>query len=101
VLALRLQGRRIVRRKPVVYAMREGLSISFWLRERVMARYTFKSSDVESYAIERTCNKWAEEGFVVFSVVCPDPENYITFRITARRDNEADYRPRMFEETEP
>lgn len=36
-------------------------------------------------AIERTCNEWAAEGFEVFSVVCPQPSNYHTFRLTAVR----------------
>jgi hypothetical protein len=33
--------------------------------------------------LETTCNEWAKEGFEVFSVICPQPSNYHTFRITA------------------
>jgi hypothetical protein len=35
--------------------------------------------------VEQTCNEWAAEGFEVFSVICPQPSNYNTFRLTAKR----------------
>lgn len=67
-----------------------------------MARYEFRSklvtvndSDkkvgnlwVKCDAVEDTCNEWAEDGFIVFSVVCPQPSNYYTYRLTAKRDKE-------------
>jgi hypothetical protein len=46
--------------------------------------------------IQKTCNEWAAEGFIVFSIVCPQPSNYHTFRLTAKRrlvtDNELRHR---------
>ena len=33
--------------------------------------------------IEKTCNAGAADGFEVFSVLCPRPANYNTFRLTA------------------
>lgn len=48
--------------------------------------------------IERTCNEWAKEGWEIFSLVCPQPSNYLTYRITARRSKEADYTPALVEE---
>lgn len=35
--------------------------------------------------IEQTCNEWAQEGWEVFSVVCPQPSYSLTYRLTARR----------------
>jgi len=35
--------------------------------------------------VEEICNEWAKEGWEVFSVICPDPRNYSTFRLTAKR----------------
>ena len=35
--------------------------------------------------IEKTCNEWLAEGFEVFSIVVPNPSNYSTYRLTARR----------------
>jgi hypothetical protein len=40
----------------------------------------------KSDTIERTCNEWAKEGWEVFSIVCPQPSNYSTYRLTAKRD---------------
>ncbi len=72
-----------------------------------MARFEFRSRNIECdrYAygdddkLQRLCNDWAADGFVVFSIVCPDPRNYLVFRVTARKDNEASFTPPMFEET--
>jgi hypothetical protein len=44
------------------------------------------SNDKLGDMIQRTCNAWAKEGWEVFSVVCPQPENYSTYRLTAKRD---------------
>ena len=35
--------------------------------------------------IEKTCNAWLAEGFEVFSIIVPNPSNYSTYRLTARR----------------
>ena len=73
-----------------------------------MARYEYRSRDVRECdneflgcyrAVEKTCNAWAAEGFVVFSVICPNPSNYSVFRLTARRDLEQGVTPKMFQET--
>ena len=65
-----------------------------------MREYEFKSGEVHNSRnevhiegrgwvtidkIEETCNAWAEDGWEVFSIVCPNPSNYSTFRLTAKR----------------
>lgn len=52
---------------------------------------------VKQDAVENTCNEWAEEGFIVFSIVCPDHANYSTYRLTAKRHKESADTPKMFE----
>jgi hypothetical protein len=37
------------------------------------------------HTVEKACNALAQEGFEVFSVLCPDPDNYSTFKLTAKR----------------
>ena len=44
------------------------------------------SIDKQGDTIQRVCNNWAKEGWEVFSVVCPDSDNYSTYRLTAKRD---------------
>jgi hypothetical protein len=54
--------------------------------------YEFRSRIVQAErdwgsddAIEKACNEWAKEGWEVFSVVVPQPSNWTTYRLTARR----------------
>lgn len=79
-----------------------------------MAEYEFRSRiikespDEYSYnydyrQIEKTCDEWAEEGFIVFSVAPmtnKDVNNRSVVRLTAKRHREAATTPEMkFEET--
>jgi hypothetical protein len=57
-----------------------------------MIKYEYRSKQVrddreydEVDKIATTCNAWADEGWEVFSILCPDPRNYDTFRLTAKR----------------
>jgi len=79
-----------------------------------MARYEFRSRVIEESPddytynsdyreVEKVCNKWVKEGFVVFSVIqlnMPDKYQKSKVRLTARRDTEQGVTPAMFEETE-
>lgn len=62
-------------------------------------RYEYKSRMLNtcgsSSMIENECNKWAKEGWEVFSVICPNPSNYDDYRLTARRNKETDWTPGM------
>lgn len=79
-----------------------------------MAEYEFRSrivkesSDEYTYNhdyrnIEKTCNAWAEEGFIVFSLVqltARDVNERMVVRLTAKRHNETATTPKMdFEES--
>jgi hypothetical protein len=44
------------------------------------------SNDKLGDTIQRTCNAWAKEGWEVFSVIVPQPSNWSTYRLTAKRD---------------
>lgn len=46
----------------------------------------YRSRVVMENRIEETCNDWAKEGWEVFSVIVPNPDNYSTYRLTAKRD---------------
>lgn len=74
-----------------------------------MARYEFRSRIVQTQAdnwgqpdnVEKICNEWAEQGFIVFSVVVPQGSNYLTYRLTAKRDKEEAFTHTMKFEKEP
>lgn len=59
-----------------------------------MIKYEYQSKKVtvadysefgQPDTLAKTCNAWADEGWEVFSILCPDPHNYSTFRVTAKR----------------
>ena len=55
-----------------------------------MIKYEYRSRRIENddwdkENLEKTCNDWADEGWEVFSILCPNPRNYSTFQVTARR----------------
>jgi hypothetical protein len=59
-----------------------------------MTRYEYKSKLVtvshdvwghKADELEQACNTWAQEGWEVFSIICPQPSNWFTYRVTARR----------------
>jgi hypothetical protein len=55
--------------------------------------YEFRSrivvNNVDSWTqpdkIQQACNEWAQDGWEVFSIVVPQPSNYLTYRLTAKK----------------